>query len=87
MLANPRGPPGRNARLKSISPCGRPLNFAILPPGAWSITHKLRLDLDTPYYAELKEAWGEQLERVFREALPKFEWETSFSTSQNQTQF
>ena len=35
----------------------------------------MRLDLDTPYYAALKQAWGEELERVFRESLPKFDWE------------
>ena len=28
-----------------------------------------------PYYAALKKAWGENLERVFRNDLPKFEWE------------
>lgn len=76
-----------DSTMKSNLTVGPPLDLAILPRGALSITHKLRLDLDTPYYAELKKAWGEQLERVFREALPKFEWETSFGTGQNQTQF
>ena len=47
---------------------------------ALRVTHKLRLDLDTPYYAALKKSWGENLERIFREHLPKFEWEADPAT-------
>ncbi|HEX4870693.1 MAG TPA: proteasome-type protease [Nevskiaceae bacterium] len=65
-----------DSTMKSNLTVGPPLDLAILPRDALRITHKLRLDLDTPYYAELKRAWGEQLEKVFREALPRFDWET-----------
>lgn len=64
-----------DSTMKSNLTVGPPLDMAILPRDALAIGHRLRLDLDTPYYAALKKAWGEQLERVFREALPKFEWE------------
>lgn len=76
-----------DSTMKSNLTVGPPLDLAILPRDALSITHKLRFDLDTPYYAELKKAWGEQLERVFRETLPRFEWEGSFGGNQNQQQF
>ena len=76
-----------DSTMKSNLTVGPPLDLAILPRDALSITHKLRFDLDTPYYAELKRSWGEQLERVFREALPKFEWENNFGNSQNQSLF
>ena len=64
-----------DSTMKSNLSVGPPLDLAILPRDALAITHKLRLDLDTPFYAALKKAWGEQLERVFRNELPKFDWE------------
>lgn len=64
-----------DSTMKSNLTVGPPLDLAILPTDALRITHKMRMDLDTPYYAALKKAWGEQLERAFRESLPKFEWE------------
>lgn len=64
-----------DSTMKSNLSVGPPLDLAILPRDALQITHKMRLDLDTPFYAELKKAWGEHLERVFRNDLPKFEWE------------
>lgn len=75
-----------DSTMKSNLTVGPPLDLAILPRDALNITHKLRLDLDTPYYAALKKAWGEQLERVFREALPKFEWENQNNFGNNQSQ-
>lgn len=64
-----------DSTMKSNLSVGPPLDLAILPRDALAITHKLRLDIDTPYYAALKKAWGEQLEKVFRNELPKFDWE------------
>lgn len=76
-----------DSTMKSNLTVGPPLDLAILPRDALRITHRLRLDLDTPYYAQLKKAWGEQLERVFRESLPRFEWENGFGSGQNQNLF
>lgn len=64
-----------DSTMKSNLTVGPPLDVAILPRDALRITHKLRLDVDTPYYAALKRSWAENLERVFRDDLPKFEWE------------
>jgi putative proteasome-type protease len=68
-----------DSTMKSNLTVGPPLDLAIVPRDALRVTHKERMDLDTPYYASLKKAWGEQLERVFRDALPKFEWENAQS--------
>lgn len=64
-----------DSTMKSNLTVGPPLDLAIIPRDALQVTHKLRLDLDTPYYAALKKSWGENLERIFREKLPKFDWE------------
>ncbi|MCI0749852.1 MAG: proteasome-type protease [Nevskiales bacterium] len=63
-----------DSTMKSNLSVGPPLDVAIVPRNALRITHKLRLDLDTPYYARLREAWGQQLASAFRN-LPRFEWE------------
>jgi len=78
-----------DSTMKSNLTVGPPLDLAIILRDGLRIEHKQRLDLDTPYYASLKKAWGEQLERIFREALPKFEWESSDRSmiQQNQLQY
>ncbi|MFA5940724.1 MAG: proteasome-type protease [Sinimarinibacterium sp.] len=63
-----------DSTMKSNISVGPPLDLAILPRDALRITHTLRLDLDTPYLARLREAWGQQLVQAFRN-LPRFEWE------------
>lgn len=64
-----------DSTMKSNLTVGPPLDLAILPRDALQVSRKLRLDLDTPFYADLKRAWGEALEQVFRDNLPPFEWE------------
>jgi putative proteasome-type protease len=64
-----------DSTMKSNLTVGPPLDLAIMPRDALKVSHKLRLDLDTPFYARLKRAWGEALEQVFRDSLPVFEWE------------
>lgn len=63
-----------DSTMKSNLSVGPPLDLAILPRDALRITHTLRLDLDTPLLAEIREAWGRQLLQAFR-SLPRFEWE------------
>ena len=63
-----------DSTMKSNLTVGPPLDVAIIRRDALRLGHRLRLDLDTPFYAQLKRAWGEQLEQVFG-ILPKFEWE------------
>ncbi|MDP9141363.1 MAG: peptidase [Pseudomonadota bacterium] len=63
-----------DSTMKSNLSVGPPLDLAILPRDALRITHTLRLDLDTPLLAEIREAWGRQLLQAFRN-LPRFDWE------------
>jgi putative proteasome-type protease len=55
----------------SVAP---PLDLLIYERDAFSATRRLRLDYDTPYYRELKSAWGRELESSFSR-LPRFDWE------------
>ena len=73
-----------DSTMKSNLTVGPPLDLAIIRRDGLRIEQKLRLDLDTPYYAALKKAWGEQLERIFREELPKFDWELQSVNDGNQ---
>jgi putative proteasome-type protease len=63
-----------DSTMRSNLSCGPPMDLALLPRDALQITRKLRLDIDTPYYAKLRETWQHQLDLAVR-ALPKFEWE------------
>ena len=63
-----------DSTMRSNISVGPPVDLALLPRNALRITHSLRLDLDTPYYAQLKETWARQLEYAIR-SLPKFDWE------------
>jgi len=66
-----------DSTMKSNLTVGPPMDLAILPRDNLAIGQRLRLDLDTPYYAALRKAWDEQLEHVFRNELPKFDWEVA----------
>ncbi len=65
-----------DSTIKSNISVGPPIDLAMLPRDALRITHTLRLDLDTPLLAKLREAWSQQLIAAFRN-LPRFEWEMS----------
>ncbi len=64
-----------DSTMRSNISVGPPIDLAIMPKSALKITHKLRFDLDTPLFAEIRESWGQHLVASFRN-LPKFEWET-----------
>jgi putative proteasome-type protease len=63
-----------DSTMRSNISVGPPVDLALLPRDALKVTHSVRLDLDTPYYSQLKETWSRQLENAVR-SLPKFEWE------------
>ncbi|MDB5987324.1 MAG: peptidase [Nevskia sp.] len=63
-----------DSTMRSNISCGPPVDLALLPRGSLKIDHSLRLDLDTPYYAQMKETWARMLENAIR-SLPKFDWE------------
>ena len=63
-----------DSTMKSNLSVGPPLDLAILPTDALRITQKLRLDLDTPLFAQVREGWGRALVQAFGN-LPRFDWE------------
>ena len=63
-----------DSTMRSNISVGPPVDLSLLPRDSLKMTHSLRLDLDTPYYSQLKEIWSRQLENAIRN-LPKFEWE------------
>lgn len=69
-----------DSTMKSNLTVGPPLDVAIIRRDSFRMDHRLRLDLDTPFYADLKRAWGERLEQVFG-LLPKFDWEAPAAAS------
>jgi putative proteasome-type protease len=85
-----------DSTMRSNISVGPPVDLAFVPRDALKVTRSLRLDVDTPYFAQLKETWARQLEYAVR-SLPKFEWELqpqlplqaqtqSQAPSQNQSQ-
>ena len=65
-----------DSTMRSNISVGPPLDLAIMPTGALRVSRRMRLDLDTPYYAQLREAWGRNILAGFRN-LPRFDWEQS----------
>lgn len=63
-----------DATIKSNISVGPPLDLGFLPRNTLKITH-LRLDVDTPYYQDAKEAWNRQ-QMAALDALPRFPWES-----------
>ena len=63
-----------DSTMKSNLSVGAPLDLALLRRDQLGLTHKLRLDVDTPYFANLREAWGRHIADALR-SLPKFDWE------------
>jgi putative proteasome-type protease len=62
-----------DATVKSNLSVGPPLDLAFLPRNTLKLTH-LRLDTETPYYRDAKEAWN-QAQIAALHALPRFPWE------------
>lgn len=63
-----------DSTMRSNISCGPPVDLALLPRDALQVSRRLRLDTDTPYYAQLRETWQRQLDLAIR-SLPKFDWE------------
>jgi putative proteasome-type protease len=63
-----------DSTMKSNISVGPPIDLAIVRRDEHAIAHKLRFDVDTPYFARLREAWGRHIAEALR-CLPKFEWE------------
>ena len=63
-----------DSTMKSNVSVGPPIDLAIVRRDELAIGRKVRFDLDTPYFARLREAWGRHIAEALRN-LPKFDWE------------
>src|SRR5581483_7070216 len=63
-----------DSTMKSNLSVGPPIDLVIVPTGALKVTRRMRLDFDTPMFAQIREGWGRELVRAFRN-LPRFDWE------------
>ncbi len=53
---------------------GLPFDLALVRQGDLRVSERLRLDGDTPLYAEIRDTWSRRLEQALH-SLPRFAWE------------
>ena len=63
-----------DSTIRSNVSVGLPIDIALVRTGEWHIAERMRLDADTPLYAEIHESWSRKLEAAVR-SLPRFPWE------------
>lgn len=71
-----------DSTMRSNLSVGPPLDLATVRSDGLCIDHKVRLDLDTPFYSALKESWARNIAAIFGN-LPRFEWEDDVSPQQD----
>lgn len=63
-----------DSTIRSNLSVGMPIDMALLRAGDLKITRKMRLEADTPLYAEIHDTWSRKLEAAMH-SLPRFPWE------------
>lgn len=63
-----------DSTMRSNVSVGPPVDLALIRTNACQIAQRLRLDADSPLYAELRDAWSSKLEAAVQ-SLPRFPWE------------
>lgn len=63
-----------DSTIRSNLSVGMPLDMAIIRAGDLKVSQQLRLEADTPLYAEIHDTWSRKLENAVR-TLPRFPWE------------
>ncbi len=67
-----------DSTIRSNLSVGMPIDLALLRTGDLCISQHMRLDGDTPLYAEIHASWSQRLENAVR-GLPRFPWEPARS--------
>ena len=60
-----------DSTLRSNLSVGLPLDALVYPEGSFSAAHLHRITEQNPHFLALRKAWGEGLQRLFRD-LPPF---------------
>ena len=63
-----------DSTIRSNLSVGMPVDMALLRSGDLKISQKMRLEADTPLYAEIHDTWSRKLEAAVH-SLPRFPWE------------
>ena len=69
-----------DSTIRSNVSVGLPIDLAILRAGEVRIGERMRLDADTPLYAEIHDSWSRKLEAAVR-SLPRFPWESAATSA------
>ncbi len=63
-----------DSTIRSNLSVGLPIDLALIRAGDLRISQQMRLEGDTPLYAEIHDTWSRKLENAVR-TLPRFPWE------------
>ncbi len=65
-----------DSTIRSNVSVGLPIDLAIIRDGELRVAHKVRIEEDTQYFIDIRQAWSQKLvEAVY--TLPPFPWETT----------
>jgi len=67
-----------DSTIRSNLSVGMPIDLALIRRNDLRVTERLRLEADTPLYAEIHDTWSRKLENAVR-TLPRFPWEPALS--------
>jgi len=67
-----------DSTIRSNLSVGLPIDLVLLRVDALQVMARMRLDGDTPLYAEIRESWSRKLERAVHR-LPRFAWEPALA--------
>ncbi len=65
-----------DSTIRSNLSVGLPIDLALVRTNDLRVTERMRLEADTPLYAEIHDTWSRKLENAVR-TLPRFPWEPS----------
>lgn len=65
-----------DSTIRSNLSVGMPIDMVVLRADELEVTHQLRLESDTPLYAEIHDTWSRKLEAAVH-SLPRFPWENA----------
>jgi putative proteasome-type protease len=63
-----------DSTIRSNLSVGMPIDMALIRNGDLKISYQMRLEADTPLYAEIHDTWSRKLEAAVH-SLPRFPWE------------
>lgn len=67
-----------DSTIRSNLSVGMPIDVALIRRNDLRVTERMRLEADTPLYAEIHDTWSRKLENAVR-TLPRFPWEPALS--------